>query len=225
MNKLKYISTLALSLTSIASFTSHAEISANIAVDSNYYWRGISQTQDATAVSGGLDYNHDSGFYAGTWASNIDFGDMSPSYELDFYAGYSGTSGDINYDLGYIYYAYPDANNNIDFSEVYGELAWQWLSGKLSYLSHAQSDATTEEDMLYVELNAQFEILNQTELAFHIGHSSGDTVSEWYGEDDSYLDYGVSMSKSGFTFRLTKTDLSANDDIKVSVGYSLDFDL
>jgi hypothetical protein len=47
--------------------------SANIGAVSNYMWRGVSQTQDGPAVQGGLDYAHSSGFYIGTWASNVDF--------------------------------------------------------------------------------------------------------------------------------------------------------
>jgi uncharacterized protein (TIGR02001 family) len=50
-------------------------ISANIGVVSNYMWRGVTQTQDGAAVQGGLDFTHESGFYAGTWVSNVDFND------------------------------------------------------------------------------------------------------------------------------------------------------
>lgn len=31
---------------------------------------------------------------------------------------------DIGYDVGYIYYAYPDAPGSIDFGEIYGELSY-----------------------------------------------------------------------------------------------------
>jgi uncharacterized protein (TIGR02001 family) len=48
-------------------------ISANIGAVSNYMWRGVTQTQDGAAVQGGLDFKHESGFYAGTWVSNVDF--------------------------------------------------------------------------------------------------------------------------------------------------------
>ncbi len=54
-------------------------ISANIGVVSNYMWRGVTQTQDGAAVQGGLDFTHSSGFYAGTWASNVDFNDEGAS--------------------------------------------------------------------------------------------------------------------------------------------------
>ncbi len=208
--------------------TGHAKnsLTANVAASSNYYWRGITQSDDQAAVSGGLDYATDSGFYMGTWLSNIDFGEAaSTSYEMDLYAGFGGTAGEIGYDVGYIYYAYPDAADDIGFGEVYGSLSWQWLSAGASYLLNAEDDATSEEDMLYLELNASFPVFTDTELAFHLGHSSGDTVREWYGEDDSYLDYGVSISKAGFTLGLLQTDLDADDDLKAYVSYSMDFDL
>lgn len=213
--------------TSIAFFsaTSYAEVTANAAVSSNYLWRGVTQTSDNAQVSGGIDYNHESGFYAGTWASNVDFGGDKPGYELDFYAGFAGEMGEFGYDVGYVYYAYPDAVDSIDFGELYGALSWNWLEGKVSYMSNAQSSASSEEDLLYVELNATFEILKETELTLHIGNSMGDTVTEWFGEDDSYIDYGVSIAKGGFTFGVAQTDLDADDDLKVYVGFAMDFEL
>ena len=215
---------LALTCLSLSSFTTLADVSANVAASSNYFWRGITQTDDGAAVSGGLDYAHDTGFYAGTWVSNVDFDDQT-SYEMDFYAGFSGEANGLGYDVGYIYYAYPDAPGSSDFGEFYGAVSWQWLSAKASYLTHAQKDASTEEDMLYLELNASFSILNDSELSFHIGRSSGDTIKEWTSEGDSYMDYGVSVGKNGFTFGLVKTNLNTNDDVKAYISYGLDFEL
>jgi uncharacterized protein (TIGR02001 family) len=51
--------------------------SANIGAVSNYIWRGVTQTGDQAAVQGGIDVAHASGFYAGTWASNIDWDEGS----------------------------------------------------------------------------------------------------------------------------------------------------
>lgn len=206
----------------LLSTSSIAQVTANASASSNYYWRGITQTNDSTAVSGGIDYNNTSGFYAGTWISNIDF-DSEASYELDFYAGFSQELKSFSYDLGYIYYSYPDAIGSADFGELYGSVSWQWLETKVSYLTHAQSDASGEEDMLYIELNATFSILNDTDLTFHVGQSSGDTVSEWYGDED-YLDYSVSLSKSGFSLGLIQTNLDG-DDISAFVSYSIELEL
>ncbi len=206
------------------SFHSLAEVTANVSATSNYYWRGVTQTNDRVAVSGGVDYANENGFYAGAWVSNVDFGETtSSSYELDLYGGFSGSVDDLGYDLGYIYYAYPDASDDINFSELYGALSWHWLEAKASYLVAADSAATSEEDMLYLELNASFDVFTDATFALHLGQSSGDTVQEWFGEDD-YLDFGASLSKSGFTLGFVKTNLEDND-IKAYVSYSLDFDL
>ncbi|MEE4296723.1 MAG: TorF family putative porin, partial [Wenzhouxiangella sp.] len=94
-----------------------AEVSANIGVVSNYFFRGFSETDGGAAVQGGLDYAADNGFYVGTWASNVDFGDDT-SYELDLYLGFGQElDSGLGYDVGYIYYAYPDAPGSADFGE------------------------------------------------------------------------------------------------------------
>ncbi|QOL26169.1 hypothetical protein LP316_02375 [Thalassotalea sp. LPB0316] len=199
-------------------------LSANISVTSNYLWRGISQTSDAAAVSGGIDYAADNGFYAGTWVSNVDFGD-SASYEVDFYAGFGGEFGDgFGYDVGYIYYGYPDSaeidpDNEYDFGEVYGTLSYGAFSISANYGLHAQSVAVVAEDALYISADAAFEIADGLELALHIGNYSFDAK-----DAEDYTDYGVSLSKSGFTIGVSDTELT-DDDMKVYVSYSIDFDL
>ncbi len=70
--------------------------SANIGAVSNYMWRGVTQTQDGAAVQGGLDVSHESGFYAGTWASNIDWNDEGASQSVvGIVPTYEDDNGDI----------------------------------------------------------------------------------------------------------------------------------
>jgi len=109
MMKKTLIATAMLATTSVA----QAEISANVAMASDYVFRGLSQTDNQMALQGGFDYEHDSGLYIGTWASNVsqDFfnedGSNDPQLEVDLYAGYSGEIGVIGYDVGYLRYQYP----------------------------------------------------------------------------------------------------------------------
>ena len=51
-----------------------SSFSANASVTNNYIWRGLTQTENEAAVQGGIDFAHDSGFYAGTWVSNVNYG-------------------------------------------------------------------------------------------------------------------------------------------------------
>jgi uncharacterized protein (TIGR02001 family) len=116
----------------------------NFGIYSEYIFRGISQTAGKAAIQGGFDYAHASGFYAGTWGSNIswleDFGVYSrSSLEWDFYAGFKNTIGDsdFSYDVGTIYYYYPGERLsgvvNADTWEAYAALNWKWLGAKVSY--------------------------------------------------------------------------------------------
>ena len=95
-----------------ASVAAHAEFSGNIGVTSEYFYRGASQSLGDAAVSGGLDYASDSGFYLGTWASTLG-SDSFAGTEIDFYVGFGG--GDmIAYDFGYVYYYYANPAGGID---------------------------------------------------------------------------------------------------------------
>lgn len=49
------------------------ELSANVALTTDYIFRGFSQTEEGPAIQGGFDVTYKM-FYAGVWASNLDFG-------------------------------------------------------------------------------------------------------------------------------------------------------
>ncbi|MFB3115989.1 MAG: TorF family putative porin, partial [Gammaproteobacteria bacterium] len=73
------------------------EFSANVALSTDYLFRGISQTDGNPAISGGFDYSYSPvGIYAGIWASNVDFsgccGD-DDNIEIDYYGGIGGDFG------------------------------------------------------------------------------------------------------------------------------------
>lgn len=99
--------------------------SANVAVTTDYTFRGISQSSTDAAVQGGIDWASDL-FYVGFWGSTVDFNDdlVNPfngeiisdgaSTELDFYAGITPTVGDVGLSFGVVYYFYPDAPQDDD---------------------------------------------------------------------------------------------------------------
>ena len=110
---------------SLSSFSfADVSLSGNIALTSDYIWRGMTQNAGDPSVSGGFDLEDDSGFYLGVWAANVSADDDdtvagSGSMELDGYLGYSGSfNEDAGYDIGYIAYTYPNYDS-WDFEEVY----------------------------------------------------------------------------------------------------------
>lgn len=220
-----------LAATMMLAVPASAAVTANAGMTSNYLWRGVTQTNDGVAVQGGVDYEHDSGFYLGTWASNVDFGDDT-SYEIDFYGGYAGSiTDDLGYDVSYLYYAYPDSDASVDFGELKAALSWKWFSLSYSYVVNADDDVASapldNDDMSYVDAAASWPLSDSLSLTVHYGYSSGDVVTAWFDED-SYSDYSIALSKDtdvgSFSFLISDTDLE-NDDPKVVIGYSYSFDL
>ena len=103
--------------------TSPHVFAANVALTTNYLFRGISQTDNGPAIQGGFDYQYAPvGFYAGAWASNVELAfpntaaintNNRASVELDYYGGFAGALGNgIGWDIGGIYYTYPGQNED-----------------------------------------------------------------------------------------------------------------
>tara|TARA_R110002073_G_scaffold237090_1_gene398101 strand:+ start:2051 stop:2761 length:711 start_codon:yes stop_codon:yes gene_type:complete len=213
------------------------EWSANFAASNNYIWRGLTQSINEAAISGGIDYAADSGFYIGTWASNVSYsaGDVY-SYEHDIYGGFSGEAGGISYDIGYLYYNY-DAEAEFDFGEIYGSIGIGAFTLGLNVLANTEADEGPGQDFGFGEATYAYadyatEVGNGVELGFHIGFHQGDFSEAFNGVPGDYMDYNVSLAKDGFSFMITATDLDDagadnldNDAVKFVVGYSMDFEL
>ena len=76
---------------------------------SDYVFRGISQTDNDPTIQGSLNVGYGI-FYAGVWASGIDFepvGIYDGEIEADWYGGIKPTWGPLTFDFGIIYYSYP----------------------------------------------------------------------------------------------------------------------
>jgi len=101
-------------------------VSGNVALVSDYRFRGVSQSDKGIAVQGGITVSHESGLYGGVWASNLagwgTFGGSNT--ELDLIAGYKRDLGDgLAVDVGVTWYMYPSGADKTDFAEPYVKLS------------------------------------------------------------------------------------------------------
>jgi uncharacterized protein (TIGR02001 family) len=83
--------------------------SFNITGTSDYVFRGISQTDNDPTIQGAVNIGYGI-FYAGVWASGLDFaaaGFYDGEIEMDWYAGVKPVWGPLTFDFGVIYYTYP----------------------------------------------------------------------------------------------------------------------
>ena len=200
-------------------FAQEVTVSGNVALATDYAFRGVSQS-DGPAVQGGFDVAFgDSGLYAGTWASNINFGGGS-DLELDVYGGYKFALGGVAMDVGVLGYLYPNAQDDgaeLDYWEVYAKpsiaLTEQFTLGAGIYYS---PEFTGESgDGLYYEVNGAFAVSPELSLSGAVGKQSVDTDGFFAGEDE-YTTWNVGGTYSafglGFDLRYHGTDV---DDVSI----------
>lgn len=77
--------------------------SGNVALTSDYRFRGISNT-DGPAIQGGMDWAYN-GFFIGGWGSNTEFSDAN--VEIDVYGGYTWSWMGLDLTLQALYYMFP----------------------------------------------------------------------------------------------------------------------
>jgi uncharacterized protein (TIGR02001 family) len=219
-----------------------AELSANAAITSNYIWRGITQTDDGAAGQGGIDYGHDSGFYAGTWVSNVAFPsqdtdptsptylevDSGAGYEMDVYAGFAGEAGGIGYDLGVITYQYP-VTPNFNFTEVYVSGTFNILTVGIATTVDAASGNTGgvfDEGDMYINGSLDFSA-GKSDVSVYAGSYAFDNDGAVGVGEVDYIHYGASIGKDGFTFAVDKNDIDGDsaDNVRFTASYAIDFEL
>ena len=206
------------------SLMSGFEISGNVALTTDYRFRGISQTDEDIAVQGGFDAEFGPGFYVGMWGSSVDF-DSNDGYdgslELDYYGGWSSSIGDTDFgiDVGYIYYDYPgDSGDEGDFQEFYVGTSWKDLSLQVNYSDDYYGGT---DEAWYISGDYSFSLLEDFTVGLHVGYQILDDEGGFLAADadgkneDGYTDYSVSVTYTwasvDFSLAYVGTDLDDDD--------------
>lgn len=188
--------------------------SANVGFVSQYTFRGISQSNENPAVQGGFDLSHQSGFYAGVWGSNVDFGVEDETVEIDVYAGYSGSFKGVSYDVGAIYYAYPGVDSDLDFDfvEVSTAVGYDFdvvaVSASFNYSPNYFGDSGHSQ---YYAAGVDVPLPHDFNLFGSVGRQEVED-NDAFGVDD-YTDWsiGVGYSFKGFDFSLAYVDTDLDE--------------
>lgn len=208
--------------------------SFNLGVQSDYRFRGISQTGGDPSIQGGTDLSYGIAYF-GLWSSNINFGnDVNgsdiASAELDIYGGIKPVLGPVTFDLGVIYYAYPGSKDTFvglapGIAETdYVELKIGASISPMTNLTTGATffwspDYTGESGNVYtIEGTAAYTLpktwIFDPSISGRIGYQKGDDIAYTAiaNGDDSYLywDVGVTLAvdKLSFDFRYIDTDIS-----------------
>lgn len=197
-----------------------AEVTGTVTAVSDYRFRGVSLTSKDPALQGSIDWASEGGFYAGAWASNIDYGNaFDGNIELDLYGGFAGeTEGGLGYDVGLVWYLYPDSDGSAskfeikDYPELYAGVTYKFLEGKVWY---SNDNSGSDEDSFYLEGNASFELPASFALNLHAGYYWGDYFDSPDSDfkDSDYMDYsiGVGYTLGNFDLELKWMDNTLDD--------------
>src|SRR5215471_8296027 len=88
-----------------------AQLSGNATLVSNYWYRGISLSNDNPAAQVGIGFDHTSGWYAGAVGSSVELNDQTKrGLQILTYAGYARrASADSSWEAGISYSAFSNA--------------------------------------------------------------------------------------------------------------------
>ncbi|MGE5088120.1 MAG: TorF family putative porin [Candidatus Levyibacteriota bacterium] len=206
-------------------------IATNFGIYSQYVFRGLTQTDQKPAFQGGFDLTTTSGFYAGTWGSNIswlhDAGVVNhgASLEWDLYGGYRYSfTPDWGIDVGALYYYYPgsyvDGVTKPDSTELYVAGSWKWASLKYSHAVSNLFGVPDSHNSWYLDLSANYPLTDTLTLNAHVGRQEfkGQTAGINNGDNLNYTDWklGLTYSVNNWNVGAYYTDTNAKD-----AGYTL----
>ncbi|MBB1604732.1 MULTISPECIES: TorF family putative porin [unclassified Variovorax] len=183
-----------------------AQLSANVALTSNYKFRG--QDQDSSkskavkpAIQGGFDYAFgETGWYVGNWNSSVDWLPGN-SIESDLYGGYKFSAGGIGWDLGALTYIYP-GNKNGNTTELYVAGSYGPLTLKYShtiskdYFGWAGENSGSGlkgQNTGYLNLGFAQEVAPSLTLKANVGYTRFASDIKDLGVPN-YVDYAVGVS-------------------------------
>ena len=218
------------SINAFADEASPHSLSANVALTSDYIYRGISQTNEDVAIQGGFDYGYEPlGFYAGVWASSLEFNAGSSdaaSVEMDWYGGFSGAfSNGVAWDIGGLYYSYPGQNEDdspagdYNFVEAYGSLGYTFVEAPFeptvaAFLAYSPDFYGEDDDGLYVKGSLDLSLPHDFGIAVELAHQNvdGDKTSGPDGYDYFHWRVGISKEIVGLTLDLSYYDSPDEDE-------------
>jgi len=181
-------------------------VTGNVALVTDYRFRGLSLSGGDVAIQGSINVNHSSGLYVGTWASSLEDSAVYGNAEVDIYAGWTGAiASGLTADVGLLYYVYPNGNvGDANVFEPYASLttAIGPATAKVGVAYAWKQDSLGGDDNLYLFTDLGVGIPDTPiSLSAHVGYTDGALSPKLLTgvSTDGGWDYSV-----GATFAATK---------------------
>ncbi|ESP90919.1 MULTISPECIES: TorF family putative porin [Pseudoalteromonas] len=208
-----------------------ADWSTTVTAASDYTFNGVSQTQNDPAIQGSLDKAFDNGVYAGSWASNVDFGDTD--IEWDFYVGKFIELNTLwSADFGIAYYTYHGASESNDgnYPEAYAKFGYDNALGNTEFnfwYSWDYFGSGAGHTIAMIAHTVEVAPNHAIKASFDVSNSLDGEKWLWKENDKSYHHYRLAYQTSIDEFNLevaaenTSLDIDTADErVVVSVSRS-----
>lgn len=143
-----------------------------VTLASDYRSRGLSLADGGGALQLGIDYRHDSGWFAGAWGANVDYASDAARpaprrRELVYYTGYDRQQGPWGLTATLSRYTYPEAWLDYDYAELAGNVSYR----DRAFVSIAYTDDYygTGRRALTPELGLAWPVAWNTEIGAAVG--------------------------------------------------------
>lgn len=167
-------------LSAPAASAQEVDVAFNAGVVSDYVFRGFSQSGEDSAVQGGIDVTAGS-FYAGAWASQVDFGDTT-DFEVDLYGGYRTEVAGVALDFGVVAYLYTDTPDATDYDYVELKAGASRTIGPVTVggvVYWSPDFFGVDEEATYVEGSVAFVPAEKWTLSAAVGHQTLDVSDDY----------------------------------------------
>ncbi len=185
-----------------------------LAIYSEYEYRGISQTSEQPALQLNLDYAHSSGFYLGTFLTNIkwlkDTAEVNgfstqAKVEWDIYGGYKKEiAKDLTLDVGYLRYEYPQSksfNPKPNTDELYAGLTYGIFNVKYSHSINNTFGVANSKNSYFIEGNVAWPVIDNLTLTGHLGYQdfkNNSALSYTVWKVGAVYDFGNGLNVGGY---------------------------
>lgn len=184
-------------------------LSAAVDVTSDYRFRGISQNDRDPAGQGTINLSLDGGWYAGVWASNINWVFTTTSVEVDIYGGKHFDLGGTDLNIEAYYYAYPDNPGSVSASYFEGIVQLTHAFGPVTLTATGafSPDFSFETgNSAYLEGTAVWAVNDWLSVSGNVGHQWVNSALPEY----THFDIGATATWHNFALdaRFNGTDMN-----------------
>jgi uncharacterized protein (TIGR02001 family) len=201
------------------------DLSLTLGGVSDYRFRGVSLSGRDPALQGSVDVSHDSGVYAGVWASSI-AKYAGTRAEVDAYLGWKGDVGPVAFDLAATGYVYP-GGRNANYGEINGGISKGFGPAEVRVgVGYAPAQRNIgSDDNLYLSTDAKLAVSKRLTLTGQVGRErgslAGPTGRKWDWGAGAEWDQGLFQLSVGYVDTNMRRALDTDGNGKAGVVFNL----